>query len=84
MNCEKCGGKTVVTTSRTPSKPGRKSEVNKVAQSVGWYTFEFVARRRKCLSCGHVCHTAELLLTDVDEMMREAAQGKSPQTMADE
>tara|TARA_R100001594_G_C3842477_1_gene216255 strand:+ start:214 stop:465 length:252 start_codon:yes stop_codon:yes gene_type:complete len=78
MNCEKCGKKTAVNTSRTPLKPGRGSEVNKIAKVVGWYTYEFVARRRKCEHCGHAFYTAELLLTDLNDLMCETAQGNSP------
>lgn len=72
-----------MTTSRTPAKPGRISEVNKVAKVVGWYTYDFVARRRVCQKCGETFYTAELLLDDIKEMMRECAEGNAPTNQVD-
>lgn len=64
---------------RTLNKPGRGSEVNRVAKVVDWYTCDFVARNRKCVDCGYVMMTAELILTDVSAMIQEAVDGHAPE-----
>jgi hypothetical protein len=82
MVCSKCGGKTSVVSTRTINKPGRGSEVNRVAKVVDWYTCDFVARNRKCVDCGYVMMTAELILTDVSAMIQEAVDGHAPEDVS--
>lgn len=75
MECSKCGGKTKVIGTRSPSKPGKGSEVKRAESVVAWYTSDFVVRVRKCLKCGKADLTVELLVTDVSRMIEEAAKG---------
>jgi len=81
MNCNWCGGDTQVIATRSPQKPGRGSEVNKVRKVVDWYTHDFIARNRRCKRCERTSMTVELLLVDVKEMMRESAQGHAPDAL---
>ena len=82
MVCSKCGGKTSVVATRTVNKPGRGAEVNRVAKVVDWYTCDFVARKRKCVDCGYMMMTAELLLPDVSAMIQEASNGHAPEDVS--
>jgi|TARA_R100001163_G_C5057410_1_gene193899 transcriptional regulator NrdR family protein len=77
MNCSKCNSSdgTKVLSTRSADKPGRGAEVNKVANVVGWYTNDFIGRRRRCKACGATMMTVELSLEDVTEMIREASEG---------
>ena len=75
MECTKCGGKTKVIGTRSPSKPGKGSEVRKAEKVVAWYTSEFTVRLRKCTQCNASALTVELLLDDVEKMIEEAAAG---------
>ncbi len=75
MDCSKCGGKTKVIGTRSPSKPGKGAEVKKAEKVVSWYTSEFTVRQRKCTVCNWSALTVELLLDDVEQMVEEAAAG---------
>ena len=78
MNCSWCGGDTQVIATRSVQKPGKGAEVNKVKKVVSWYTNDFIARKRKCKSCGRMDMTVELSLADVKDMMNESAMGHAP------
>ena len=78
MHCSKCGGDTQVIATRSPQKPGRGAEVNKANKTVAWYTHDYVVRNRRCRKCGWKTMTVELLLDDVNDMMRESAEGHAP------
>jgi len=78
MVCSRCGGKTKVIGTRSPCKPGKGAEVKKGSAVVAWYTMDFVIRLRKCTVCHHRELTAELLLDDVREMIRESSVGHAP------
>ena len=73
MECSKCGGKTMVIGTRSPTKPGKGAEVKKAEKVVAWYTSEFTVRLRKCTQCKTSALTVELLLDDVKNMIEEAA-----------
>ena len=75
MECSKCGVKMKVIGTRSPSTPGRGSEVKKAEKVVAWYTSDFTVRVRKCLKCNTKSMTVELLLPDVEQMIDEAANG---------
>ena len=77
MDCIKCGGKTKVIGTRSPSKPGKGAEVKKAEKVVSWYTSDFTVRLRKCTKCQWSGLSVELLLEDVDKMVEEAAAGNS-------
>ena len=78
MICSHCGGPTKVVATRSVAKPGKGSEVNKVANVVEWYTSDFIARRRQCKVCKRFSLTVELLVEDVSSMVDEAAKGHAP------
>ena len=78
MLCSRCGRKTVVIGTRSPSKPGKGAEVKKVAKIVDWYTSDFTVRLRKCTGCNDKFLTAELLLDDVRAMIQESSVGHAP------
>ena len=75
MNCPKCGKKTKVLDSRhfdTP--PKRSTGIDKykeeVESKVGWYTNDWVYRRRRCSekTCNAEFKTVELIIEDLNEM----------------
>tara|TARA_Y100000593_G_scaffold95131_1_gene200515 strand:- start:50271 stop:50528 length:258 start_codon:yes stop_codon:yes gene_type:complete len=73
MNCPMCGSRTRVLDSRhfdTP--PKRSSGIDRykaeVAKRVGWYTSDWVYRRRVCPSCKKEFKTTELIIEDLDQM----------------
>ena len=75
MNCPKCGARTRVLDSRhfdTP--PKRATGVDKyraeVEKRVGWYTNDWVYRRRVCTKkkCSEEFKTTELIIEDLDQM----------------
>jgi len=78
MMCTKCGGKTVVLATRNPWKPGKGSEVKRGNDVVGWYTPDFVVRRRECRKCSKRVLTVEVLLDDAVSMVQESAVGHAP------
>ena len=69
--CPFCGGDTRVLASRTVERPGKGAEVSRVSKVVGWYTADFVARRRRCKRCNATFMTAEITLEDCTQMMKE-------------
>jgi len=73
MNCPKCGSRWKVTDSRhADSKHIAMSEAMLAAASelVGWYTAEWVVRRRSC-ACGKVAFTIEVTVDDLSAMFEE-------------
>ena len=46
-----------------------------VLSAVSWYTYDFVARRRICRSCGWSASTVEITVEDLREMLDEASAG---------
>ena len=78
MMCSRCGHKTMVIGTRSPSKPGKGAEVKKASKIVDWYTSDFTVRLRKCTGCKDTCLTVELLLDDVHAMIGESAVGHAP------
>tara|TARA_R100001086_G_scaffold127443_2_gene65924 strand:+ start:2705 stop:2983 length:279 start_codon:yes stop_codon:yes gene_type:complete len=81
MTCPKCLKKTKVLATRTPQKPGKGSEVNKGNELVGWYTPDFVVRKRQCISCHYSFHTIELSFDDVSSIIQESSDGHAPVEM---
>tara|TARA_R110001606_G_scaffold355243_1_gene506111 strand:+ start:81 stop:353 length:273 start_codon:yes stop_codon:yes gene_type:complete len=79
MNCRKCGGRTKVLTTRHPHAPGNGWEVSVASPPIDWYTFDFIVRRRRCVSCNTSVFTAELIVEDITGMMRDAAAGHAPE-----
>lgn len=74
MQCDKCGGSTRVTNSRTPVSAKKSltgSIVRAVRQAVEWYTSEWVMRTRICLTCSRHVTTVEVSLADFEAMMKE-------------
>lgn len=68
MNCPTCGKRSRVIDSRLPTD-GRVEVVTRSAlQVAGWYTQDFVARRRTC-DCGWKAESVELLVNDLKEML---------------
>ena len=78
MTCPKCSNKTKVTATRTPSKPGKVAEVNQGNQLVGWYTPEFVVRKRVCKTCRCQFKTIEISFDDMDCIIKESSEGHAP------
>jgi len=78
MRCLSCGSKTKVLTTRHPYSPGNGWEMSVAGPPIDWYTSDFVVRRRRCVSCNTVVFTAELIVEDIVELMRGAAEGHTP------
>ena len=78
MMCPKCASKTSVTATRTPSNPGKGSEVNQGNILVGWYTPEFVVRQRVCKSCKYQFKTIEISFEDMSSIIQESSEGHGP------
>jgi len=71
MICQQCGKDTKVVNSRTPDAPnGSGSLMREAEEAVGWYTQDYVARRRVCEN-GHAVTTVEILAEDIHEMLKE-------------
>lgn len=77
--CPECGAKTRVVTSRSVAKPGRGWSVGLAQKSVGWYTQDFVVRRRHCNECSFNSHTVEIFTDDVRGLVRESIDGHAPE-----
>jgi hypothetical protein len=68
MNCPTCGKRSRVVDSRLPTD-GRVEVVTRRALEVaGWYTQDFVARRRAC-DCGWKTESIEILVEDLGAML---------------
>lgn len=74
MKCE-CGGETAVKDSRRPDSspqvyvgPLRRE----ADETVAWWTSDFVARRRVCLTCRASMITVEVTTTDLRGMLQSA------------
>jgi len=78
MTCPKCLKKTMVLATRTPQKPGKGSEVYKGSELVGWYTPEFVVRKRSCIECQYHFKTIELSFDDMSSIIQESSDGHAP------
>ena len=70
MNCPKCGARWKVIDSRHADGAGVGEfdlikYVDAVRDAVSWYTADWVARKRRCLNCGHEARTVELTLEDL-------------------
>ena len=81
MNCPKCGVRTRVLDSRhfdTPPKRavGIDKYRQEVEKRVGWYTNDWVYRRRVCtnVNCKHEFKTTELIIEDLDKMSEIAIE----------
>mgnify|MGYP003651340593 CR=1 FL=1 len=81
MNCNQCGRRTKVLTTRHPHAPGNGWEVAAAGPPIDWYTFDFVVRRRGCVSCDARVFTVELVLEDIVGMMRGAVAGQAPENV---
>lgn len=65
-----CGKDTKVTNSRTPDAPnGSGSLMREADEMVGWYTKDYVARRRVCEN-GHSFTTVEVSVEDLREVLK--------------
>lgn len=74
MKCA-CGGKTSVKTSRGPDDSPRVyvGELRREADATAaWWTSDFIARRRVCLTCGHRMITVEVTTSDLRGMLQSA------------
>jgi transcriptional regulator NrdR family protein len=72
MNCPTCGKDTKVVNSRTPDAPNGSGSLMRDAETAaGWYTQDYVARRRICAN-DHSFTTVELTAEDLIEMRKEA------------
>ena len=49
---------------------GLTNWIDDAKDRVGWYTSDWVARRRKCVKCGLTQKTVELVLEDLDEIIK--------------
>ncbi len=78
MMCPKCAAKTSVTATRTPTNPGKGAEVNRGNSLVGWYTPEFVVRRRVCKECTCQFYTIEISFDDMSSIIQESSDGHAP------
>jgi|TARA_R100000005_G_C4996171_1_gene203013 transcriptional regulator NrdR family protein len=78
MICPVCSGKTQVSATRTPQKPGKGSEVARGNDLVGWYTPEFVVRKRVCVDCNHNFKTIEISFEDMGAIIQESTDGHAP------
>ena len=84
MICPSCGQRSwAVDRSVTPdSAPMRKAfsrvEVARVECLVGFYTADYVLRRRTCGGCGKQDHFVELSLDDLEAIYREVLSGGLP------
>ena len=81
MMCPKCGAKTKVTSSRSIAKPGKGWAIKRAKGVVGWYTHDFIVRRRNCTKCDFADLTAELLLDDIKGIVRETMNGHAPESI---
>jgi hypothetical protein len=69
----------MVLTSRSVSKPGRGWSLSHGEKAVGWYTQDFIVRRRKCTGCTFREHTVELLIDDIRGIVQESIHGHAPE-----
>jgi len=53
---------------------GLTNWIDEVSKEVDWYTSDWVARRRKCSSCGLTKKTIELTLDDLAEVIKGRAE----------
>ena len=66
MICPSCGGKTKVTNTRYGGSPRRWAS-DQSQEAVGWYTPDWVVRKRLCPHCGWSDDTVELLVQDLED-----------------
>ena len=78
MMCPECANKTKVTATRTPTNPGKGSEVRHGTRLVGWYTPEFVVRKRACKACRCQFETIEISFDDMNSIIQEVLEGHGP------
>lgn len=65
MNCEACGGPTAIVETRGSEAPEKhKGAIRQAEALVGWYTSEWVARRRVCKTCKMTIRTVEVSCKD--------------------
>ena len=81
MQCPECGKKVKVVNSRTVQSTKKVFYANakliaKVQQAVGLYTPDWVARHRRCASCGWEKYTVEVTVEDFDEMRKLIEKGE--------
>jgi transcriptional regulator NrdR family protein len=79
MMCPNCGAKTKVVASRSIAKPGRGWSVSLADKVVGWYTKDFIVRRRRCTECSFSDHTVEIFTDDVRGLVKESIDGHAPE-----
>jgi transcriptional regulator NrdR family protein len=76
MRCTKCGFKTSVVDSRVSDDAPLE-----VKKEVGWYTMDRVYRRHHCKECGVYFGTVEVLVDDLEDIVRrqpdEVAKAKA-------
>jgi transcriptional regulator NrdR family protein len=65
MRCPRCGAATKVLASRTSERPGGYKIARQVAQELNWFTYDWVARVRRCVSCSWRDGTVEVILADL-------------------
>ncbi len=76
--CPVCGAKTKVVASRSTAKPGSGWTVSIGNKAIGWYTTDFIARRRKCTHCSYRGFTVEIFTDDVKGIVKEVENGHAP------
>jgi hypothetical protein len=65
MTCEACGGPTAIVDTRGPDAPEKhKGAIRQAEALVGWYTSDWVARRRVCKTCKMSTRTIEVACKD--------------------
>jgi transcriptional regulator NrdR family protein len=81
MKCLKCGkARWRVVNTRNPDqvkRSGFNADLYSTATgAVGWYTYDWVVRKRNCEVCGFTKITIEVTSDDLLEMLRLAASGE--------
>lgn len=66
MTCDACGGDTAVTDTRSPAADHAKhgTTVRPVKDLIGWYTSDWLARKRVCKTCKMEFITLEISCKD--------------------
>jgi len=77
--CPLCGAKTKVVASRSVYKPGSGWTVGVGRKAIGWYTTDFIARRRRCTDCEYKGFTVEIFTDDVKGIVEEIENGHAPE-----